>query len=148
MKTKLMMFAAAVAVAFGAWAETETVGDYTWTYQSDGIRTEICSGVIGSPAISPRPTGAVTIPSMLGGKPVTSIGNCAFYYCSGLTSVTIPDSVTSIGGSAFWGCGGLTSVTIGNGVTSIGYRKFCVQGLQRSYERAYNRSCEMVRYII
>ena len=51
---------------------------------------------------------------------VTSIGGSAFYYCTGLTSVTIPNSVTSIGGSAFSGCSGLTSVTIPNSVTSIG----------------------------
>ena len=51
---------------------------------------------------------------------VTSIGNYAFYNCSGLKSVTIPDSVTSIGNSAFEDCSGLTSVTIGNSVTSIG----------------------------
>jgi hypothetical protein len=50
---------------------------------------------------------------------VTSIGDYAFYNCSGLTSVTIPNSVTSIGGSAFSGCSGLTSVTIPDGVTSI-----------------------------
>ena len=49
----------------------------------------------------------------------TSIGDSAFAGCSGLTSVTIPDSVTSIAGSAFAGCRGLTSVIIGNGVTSI-----------------------------
>ena len=55
---------------------------------------------------------------------VTSIGDAAFYYCSGLTSLTIPNSVTSIGGSAFSGCSGLTSVTIPNSVTSIGYGAF------------------------
>ncbi len=53
------------------------------------------------------------------GNSVTSIGDCAFDGCSGLTSVTIPDSVTSIGIGAFRNCTGLTSVTIGNSVTSI-----------------------------
>ena len=43
---------------------------------------------------------------------VTSIGEDAFYKCSGLTSVTIPNSVTSIGNHAFYGCSGLTAVHI------------------------------------
>ena len=51
---------------------------------------------------------------------VTSIGNYAFGYCWGLTSITIPNSVTSIGEGAFLDCSGLTSVTIPNSVTSIG----------------------------
>lgn len=50
---------------------------------------------------------------------VTSIGQTAFYYCSALTSVTIPNSVTSIGRSAFNHCESLTSVTIPDSVTSI-----------------------------
>ena len=62
---------------------------------------------------------SVTIPNS-----VTSIEDYAFYGCSGLTSVTIPNSVTSIGGSAFEDCSGLTSVTIPNSVTSIGEGAF------------------------
>ena len=48
----------------------------------------------------------------------------AFADCSGLTSVTIPNSVTSIGTYAFYRCSGLTSVTIPNSVTSIGKYAF------------------------
>ena len=55
---------------------------------------------------------------------VTSIGNSAFFNCRGLTSVTIGNSVTSIGSTAFEYCSGLTSVTIGNSVTSIGSYAF------------------------
>ena len=55
---------------------------------------------------------------------VTSIGDYAFEYCSGLTSITIPNGVTSIGGSAFSGCKGLVSIIIPDGVTSIGYSAF------------------------
>ena len=62
---------------------------------------------------------SITIPNS-----VTSIGDFAFWYCYGLTSVTIPNSVTSIGESAFEGCSGLTSVTIPNSVTNFGYGAF------------------------
>ena len=51
---------------------------------------------------------------------VMSIGDYAFYNCDSLTSVEIPNSVTNIGYEAFCACSGLTSVEIGDSVTTIG----------------------------
>ena len=118
MTKKLMMMAAAAAVAFGACAatETETVDGRTWKYR-------VYEGTAEITDVSPA-TGAVTIPSTLGGKPVATIGQSAFFNCAGLRSVTMPDSVTLIGSSAFFQCRDLVSVTIGNGVTRIGYKAF------------------------
>ena len=73
-------------------------------------------------------SGDITIPSSIkvneSEYTVREIEEAAFSNCSGLTSVTIPNSVTSIKGSTFEGCSSLTSVTIPNSVTSIGIRAF------------------------
>ncbi len=73
-------------------------------------------------------TGAVTIPASVTYNSttygVTSIGDWAFYNCTGLTSIEIPSSVTSIGRLAFSGCTGLTSIEIPSSVTSIGQSAF------------------------
>lgn len=70
-----------------------------------------------------KPTGALVIPDSITFNgvtyPVTAIGNGAFNDCSGLTSVTIPNTVSSIGGGAFGNCSGLTSVIMGDSVTTI-----------------------------
>ena len=88
-----------------------------YNYNSDG------SSVSVAPNFSDKYTGDVVIPETVtyNGKTysVTSIGGYAFYGCSGLTSVIIPNSVTSIGSDAFVGCTRLTSVTIPNSLTSI-----------------------------
>lgn len=73
-------------------------------------------------------TGYLEIPSVVNhnGKdyPVIEIGYDALDDCSGLTSVSIPNSVTKISIGAFSNCTGLTSVTIPNSVTEIGYYAF------------------------
>ncbi len=88
-------------------------------------------------------SGDLTIPATYEGKPVTQIGQSAFYNCRYLTSVTIPDTVndirtyafldcrslvsvnipdavTAIKGNTFYNCESLTSITIHSGITSIG----------------------------
>ena len=52
------------------------------------------------------------------------IATHAFQYCSGLTSITIPNSITRIGEGAFEDCSGLTSITIPNSVTDVGFVAF------------------------
>ena len=65
------------------------------------------------------PTGALVIPDTLGGHPTVAIADNVFTGCTGLTSVTVPNSITSIGNTAFAGCTGLASVTLGSGVITI-----------------------------
>ena len=58
------------------------------------------------------------------GGSVTFIGNTAFYGCSSLKSLDVPDSVKKIDDGAFHNCTSLTSVKIGTNVTSIGWNTF------------------------
>ena len=58
------------------------------------------------------------------GEDVTSIGDYAFYGCTGMISIEIPNSVTSIGSNVFSGCTGLTSINIPNSIINIGGNAF------------------------
>src|ERR1035438_7985742 len=78
----------------------------------------ITNGAITITGYTGCPT-VLVIPSTTNGYTVTRIGDSAFYDCTCLTNVTIPNSVTSMGDYAFCGCTSLTSVTLGSGVTNI-----------------------------
>ena len=124
MHRTMAVVAITLALVTRLFAETETVNGITWTYTVSNGEVSLGGGGSSSPAISTSTFGAITIPSAIGGKPVTSIGPYAFYKCNGITSVTIPSNVTSIGRVAFYECNNLTNVTIGSGVTSIGDAAF------------------------
>jgi len=103
-------------------ASSEIVEGIEWSYTIRNGGAEL--GVSGGRAIPLQvASGSLKIPERLGGCNVTSIGNAAFYACSGLKSISIPNTVTSIGRSAFKGCG-LTSLTIPRSVSSIGGSAF------------------------
>ena len=57
-------------------------------------------------------------------RPIKEIGEEAFYRCSSLTKINIPNSVTEIGARAFFGCSSLTKINIPNSVTEIGEKAF------------------------
>jgi hypothetical protein len=124
MRKTLLLF---IVLLFGlqGWATTFTVNGVTYTITDAANKTvAIGTGVENQAAISASTAGAFTIPSSVSynadSYTVTAIGNYAFYYCSNLITVDIPNSVTSIGGGAFDNCDKLVSVSIPNSVTSIG----------------------------
>ena len=96
-------------------ASAETYGDYEYKVL-DNSTVEITkySGT----------DEKVVVPSTINGKKVTSIGKSAFFYCTSLTSIAIPNSVTSIGENAFYECASLTSITLPNTIISIGNGTF------------------------
>jgi len=133
MKKQLLLFVMMV-LPFMASAhdiEVKNADNVTiyYNYINNGTELEVTFRGSSYDSYSGEYQGNVVIPEevtyMNRTRKVTSIGDDAFQYCSGLTSVTIPNSVTSIGDFAFYGCYGLTSVTIPNSVTSIGNYAFC-----------------------
>ncbi len=100
----------------------------TWTLDDEG--TLIISGTgemkdyeDDDCNIFPRPWGT-DIKKAVIQEGVTSIGASAFYKCSKLTSVTLPDSLTKINFNAFLRCSKLTDITLPDSLTSIGYSAF------------------------
>jgi hypothetical protein len=106
----------AILLFYSSQVQAAMDGDYTYTVTD---ATAQITGYTGA-------GGVVTVPSALGGVPVTNIGDDAFvdWTGTGLTSISIPQGITSIGNTAFWGCKGLTTISIPQGVISIGNGAF------------------------
>ena len=100
-----------------------------WSLSSDGVLTIDGTGEMDdyrplNYPLAPWNAHMNKINTIIANSGMTHIGNSAFYYCSSLTAVTIPDSVISIGDVAFIGCSSLGSVDIPGSVTSIGNYAF------------------------
>ena len=99
--------------------ESKTYGDFTYEEAKDGITITKYKG----------DKKKVVIPDKINGTEVISIGDSAFWNCSSLTSITIPEGVTSIGDFAFDLCLNLTSITLPNSLTCIGSYGFATTDL-------------------
>lgn len=127
MKTKLLKSLLAIVCllcSIGIQAHDFEVGGIYYNYLQ-GLKKEVVVMYAGnsSTSVSDEYTGEVVIPETVTYMGTTysvkGIGGDAFYYCSKLTSVTIPNSVTYINLYAFCGCTGLTEITIPNSVIQI-----------------------------
>ena len=112
------------AYDFSAVCETGQTLYYTITHTTNHYVKLVCPGSNGWSGYT-KPTGNIVLPETVQyngvSYTVTSIGDYAFYTCSGLTgNLTIPNSITTIGNKAFSSCSGLTgNLIIPNSVTSI-----------------------------
>ncbi len=104
-------------------AELAALGEWITVHGIEGgqIRFDSSTGKITN---CEKSVTSANIPATISAVGVTGISDGAFEDCTGLTTVTIPDSVTSIGRDVFSGCSGLTGITIPGSVTFIGVDTF------------------------
>lgn len=132
-----------VHAAIETWVDPDTGIKWQYWVQDGGARIFAPNTVFTLPLGA---GGTLTIPSMVGGYPVTSTGTESFKGCSGFKSVAFPDSMTTIGqysfygssienltipdnirtisGEVCWCCNNLKSVVMGSGVELIGQNAF------------------------
>ena len=129
MKTKLISLLVALFATTALWAYDFKYGDlyYNITSGSDKTVEVTCQELLSSKNYAGLTS--VTIPTTVSYNgttySVTSIGECAFMWCTGLTSITISNSVKCIEVSAFSGCDGLISIVVESSNTTYDSRDNC-----------------------
>ena len=99
---------------------TQTVDGVEWSFTIANAKATLCGNGFAEPAISRSVTGDVSVPAKLGGCEVEAIGAWAFYYCQGLTSISLPDTVVSIAEQAFEGCKSLHAMRMPLALERVG----------------------------
>ena len=106
MKRRLPLLAICMLVSMAAWCAdgdvftAKTVEGVTMTFKVTSEANKECQVGDDEPnsaSVAKSTAGAVTIPSNVNGYSVKSLGNKAFFECSNITTLIIPNSITSIG---------------------------------------------------
>ncbi len=118
----LLTLSVFTAVPFSVSAAEELIeGYYTYTVVENKATIRKADVAV---------SGDVVIPDTLGGNPVACIGENAFEGCTGITSVTMPNTITRIEESAFDGCTTLKKVTLSDGLTFLGGSAFAYTAIE------------------
>ena len=111
----------AMAISDDSHFIAKTVEGIDMTFYVEKVSDGVCMVYgyrYGNPTINKSTTGSVTIPSEVEGLKVTEINSYAFHDCTGIQSVSIPNTVTRLGSYAFSGCTSLEAIT---GFASLEY---------------------------
>ncbi|MDE6585286.1 MAG: leucine-rich repeat domain-containing protein [Clostridia bacterium] len=127
--TSITIPANVITIGGGVFENCSSLTSITLPFTGNGTDNTHLGYIFGASKPSNNPD---YVPESLKTVVITggsSIGESAFYQCSALTSITIPNSVTTIGNYAFQYCSGLASIIIPDSVTSIGHHAFSYSGL-------------------
>ena len=121
---KIIVFCVAFLATMSLWASETSVNAIWYDFDNESKTASVTYRGYGLWDYSDEYTGEVVIPSTVTYEgeeySVKSIGDDAFFECSSLTTITLPEGVTEIGRGAFANCSSLTSITLPESVTSIG----------------------------